>query len=71
MHAQLLGWFNKNFIHERMIDEKYGKIINRELKHRTRGDYDSFVEFEKDIVLEMFDEMKEFVSAIKVFVKAE
>lgn len=24
-HAQLIGWFNKNFIHEGIIDEKYAE----------------------------------------------
>jgi len=28
-HQILLGWFNKNFINEGLIDSKYGKIINK------------------------------------------
>ncbi len=28
-HAQLIGWFNKNFIVEGLIDSRYGKIINK------------------------------------------
>jgi uncharacterized protein (UPF0332 family) len=27
-HQQLLGWFNRNFINEGLIDAKFGKIIN-------------------------------------------
>ena len=63
-HQQLLGWFNKNFIHEGLIDSKYGRIINKASNRRTKGDYESFVEFEKAIVIEMFEEMKEFISEI-------
>jgi uncharacterized protein (UPF0332 family) len=66
-HAQLIGWFNKNFIHEGLIDSKYGKIINKAFNRRTKGDYDTYVEFEKEIVVEMFDEMKEFISEIKSY----
>jgi len=66
-HHQLLGWFNKNFIHEGLIDTKYGKIINKASNRRTKGDYESYVEFDKDIILEMFEEMKDFISAIEKF----
>jgi uncharacterized protein (UPF0332 family) len=65
-HAQLIGWFNKNFIHEGLIDSKYGKIINKAFNRRTKGDYDSYIEFEQEIVLEMFIEMKEFITTIKL-----
>jgi len=66
-HQQLIGWFNKNFIHEGLIDYKYGKIINKALNRRTKGDYDSFIEFDKDIVSEMFKEMKDFIFEIEAF----
>jgi uncharacterized protein (UPF0332 family) len=66
-HTQLIGWFNKTFIHNRLIDTKYGKIINKAYNRRTKGDYDIYVEFEKEIVLGMFDEMKEFISVIKSY----
>ena len=66
-HAQLIGWFNKNFIHEGLIDSKYGKMINKALNRRTKGDYDTYVGFEKEIVTEMFEEMKDFISKIKSY----
>jgi len=67
-HQQLIGWFNKNFIYEGLIDSKYGKIINKALNRRTKGDYDSYVEFEKEIVAEMFEEMKDFINEIEEFI---
>ncbi len=68
-HTQLIGWFNKNFIHENVIDIKFGKIINKAFNRRTKGDYDTFIEFEEDTVREMFVEMKEFIAEIKSFIK--
>lgn len=65
-HAQLIGWFNKCFIHKGIIDSKYGKIINKAFNRRTKGDYDSYIEFEKEIIVEMFEEMKDFISTIKL-----
>lgn len=67
-HQQLIGWFNKNFINEGLIDTKYGKIINKALNRRTKGDYDSYVAFEKEIVEEMFEEMKDFINEIEEFI---
>jgi uncharacterized protein (UPF0332 family) len=66
-HAQLIGWFNKNFISKGIIDSKYGKIINKAFNRRTKGDYDIYVEFDKEIVIEMFSEMQDFISGIKAY----
>lgn len=70
-HQQLLGWFNKNFIHEGLIDIKFGKIINKASNRRTKGDYESYVEFDKDIIIEMFIEMKEFILEIERFINQD
>lgn len=67
-HAQVIGWFNQNFIHKGLIDSKYGKIINKAFNRRTKGDYDTFVEFEENIVYEMLNEMKDFISEISSFI---
>ncbi len=68
-HAQIIGWFNKNFIHEERLDQRFGKIINKAFNKRTKSDYDTFVEIDKETILEMFTEMKEFISEIKNFLK--
>jgi uncharacterized protein (UPF0332 family) len=70
-HQQLMGWFNKNFVHEGLIDSKFGKIINKASNRRAKGDYESYVEFDKEVILEMFDEMKEFISEIERFLYKE
>jgi uncharacterized protein (UPF0332 family) len=67
-HQQLIGWFNKNFIQKRLIDSRYGKIINKASNRRNKGDYDSYIQFESEIVWEMFDEMKDFVKVIEEFI---
>jgi len=67
-HQQLIGWFNKNFILEGLIDSKYGKIINKALNLRTKGDYDSYVEYNKDLVVELFEEMKDFIQELDNFI---
>lgn len=69
-HSQLIGWFNKMFINKGLIDNKFGKIINRAFNRRTKSDYDTYVEFDKETVNKMFVEMKEFISKIKGFLNS-
>jgi len=64
-HAQIIEWFNKNFVHEGKVDERFGKIINKAYNRRTKSDYDAFAEIDKETVYEMFSEMKEFILEIK------
>lgn len=63
-HSQLIGWFNKNFIHSGIIDVKYGKIINKAFTIRNESDYEAFIEYEEEEVLELFDQMKEFIKSV-------
>jgi uncharacterized protein (UPF0332 family) len=70
-HAQLIGWFNKDFIRGGLIDSKYGKIINKAFNRRTKGDYDSFIDFDIETVKEMYEEMIDFNQAIEQFINQE
>jgi len=70
-HPQLIGWFNKNFIHGEKIEPEYGKMINKAYNRRTKGDYDVYVDFDRDIVIEMFNEMKDFIDRIKNYLEID
>jgi len=64
-HQQLIGWFNKNFIHSNKVDIKYGQIVRDAFKERQKSDYEVNVEFTKLQVDEMFENLKEFVNEIE------
>ena len=64
-HQQLIGWFNKEFIATGKVDHKYGKIIHNAYSNRSTGDYDDFAEFEEDEVKNSFNELKDFIQAIR------
>lgn len=70
-HQQLIGWFNKNFIHKGLIDTRFGQYINKASNRRTKGDYESFIVFEKEIIEEMFEQMKAFIAEIDFFLQSE
>lgn len=63
-HSQLIGWFNKSFIHSGKIDIKYGKMIYKAFTLRNESDYEPFTNFENQEVMELFDSMKEFINTL-------
>ncbi len=64
-HAQLIGWFNKEFVASGILDIEIGKILRNAFQNRTKGDYDAFVEFNKEEVELMFSEMIKFINVIE------
>jgi uncharacterized protein (UPF0332 family) len=48
--SQLLGWFNKTFIHSGKISVKYSKILLKGYNLRTKGDYATVYTLEKEEV---------------------
>ena len=63
-HGQLIGWFNKNFVKEKLIDQRYSKILYRAFESRIHGDYIDFTEFTRDEVTSMVIEMKDFINTV-------
>ena len=64
-HQQLIGWFNKEFVASGRLDSRYGKIVHNSFKNRSTGDYDDFAEFDEEEVKDSFEEMKDFIDAIR------
>ena len=64
-YMQLLGWFNKTFVKEGIIDKKYGRFIHEAYDKRSKGDYDDFVTFSRDEVKGMLKNMKDFIARIE------
>lgn len=59
-HAQLIGWFNRNYITTKMIDVRIGKFFHRSYEKRSKSDYADFIEFTLEEVEQYFLDMKEF-----------
>ena len=64
-HQQLIGWFNREFIKENVVDRRFGEILHRAFDKRSKGDYDDFVEFSKEEVEQMLHDTVLFVEKIK------
>jgi uncharacterized protein (UPF0332 family) len=68
-HQQLIGWFNKEFIQTGKVEKNYGRVLRKAYENRTTGDYDTFIEFEKNDVVQLFEEMKQFIIRIEKLLK--
>ena len=66
-HLQLIGWFNKNFVKEGKIQEKYGKMLRETYKHRQEGDYVAFIEFSLADVEVMYSDAIDFINEIEKY----
>jgi uncharacterized protein (UPF0332 family) len=64
-HKQLLGWFNKNFVKDGTLAPQYAKIVTEAFESRSESDYGVFVKFTKDDVVDMFVDMKDFITTIE------
>jgi uncharacterized protein (UPF0332 family) len=69
-HAQLLGWFNKEFVHTGQIDMTLGKVYQSGFEKRQEGDYQDFVTFSKDEVERDLAEMIRFLDAMEALIRA-
>lgn len=68
-HAQLIGWFNREFISSGIIDIRYGRILRNALQNRTKSDYDAYIKFDRIEVAAMLEEMKDFIAMIDSLLK--
>lgn len=64
-HAQLLVWFNKEFVATGIVEKKLGKSLKNAFQNRTKGDYDAYVTFEKEEVEQMQVDLIEFVEKVE------
>jgi uncharacterized protein (UPF0332 family) len=64
-HAQLIGWFNKNYVKEGIVDKKFGQFVHKAYDERSQADYADYVEFEKEEVFAMIDKLNALIAKIE------
>ncbi|MCU0343609.1 MAG: HEPN domain-containing protein [Ignavibacterium sp.] len=63
-HAQLLSWFNKNFVKNEIIEKRLGKFYLDAFEMRQESDYEDFVVMDKTSVDEKLKVASEFIDKI-------
>jgi len=64
-HSQLLSWFNRNYVKTGKVNKEIGKIYKKQFENRLEGDYDDFVELNKEDVEVDYKNMLDFISEIE------
>lgn len=63
-HKQLIGYFNKKYLRNGVIDIEIGSILNLSYRKRTSVDYQDFVTITKEEIKQHFESMKIFVTTV-------
>ena len=72
-HAQLMGWFNKEFIHERKIfNPEFFKLYKNAFENRRKADYEFTYkaikeEIEKDLIktIDFIKEIENYINSVR------
>ncbi|OGI03286.1 MAG: hypothetical protein A2Y25_05140 [Candidatus Melainabacteria bacterium GWF2_37_15] len=67
-HAQLLGWFIKNFIKENIFDIEMGEIYKKAYENRMKSDYEFTYKPDKEKVVDLFNKSKKFIITVQDYV---
>jgi uncharacterized protein (UPF0332 family) len=68
-HSGVRTKFSDTFIKTGDIDVKFGKLFSHLADYRQKGDYGDLYDFDDKIVLPLVDQVKEFISEIKILIE--
>ena len=69
-HQGVSVLFNKHFVKENLVDEKYGRLLARLENMREKSDYTCLFETTKEEVLPMIPQAKEMITIIESLINS-
>ena len=69
-HSQIIGWFNKNYVKEKKIDRKIGRVIYRAFEQRMKSDYNILHKFTLEDAIIGLSNLKEVIQSISELMKS-
>ena len=67
-HAQVVGWFNKTFVHAGTVEIEIGKMFQAAFEKRQEGDYDDFVTFSLEEVAKDLAQSRRFFECVNALI---
>ena len=64
-HSGVRAFFNKEIVNKGLVEKRWGEFYSDMSKRRQKGDYQDFVEFDKQEVEEWLKKAEEFVRTIE------
>jgi len=68
-HSGCLQKFGRYFIKTGLVSRDHGKHYTLLFENRLKGDYDDFVDFDKNTTLELFEPSKKLIEKIEELLK--
>jgi len=69
-HSGVRSLFNREFVKTGIVSENLGDFYNKMFEFRQRGDYEEFVEFNKEQVESWLYQAEDFINTVKQIVEA-
>jgi len=69
-HSQIIGWFNKNYVKEKKIDRKIGRMIYRAFEQRMKSDYNILHKFTPEDAIIGLSDLKEVIQSVSELMKS-
>ncbi|MEA2096023.1 MAG: HEPN domain-containing protein [Candidatus Cloacimonadota bacterium] len=70
-HSQIIGWFNKNYVKEKKVDRKIGRMIYRAFEQRMKSDYNILHKFTLEDAKIGLSNLKEVIQSINELLNNE
>ena len=70
-HQGVSVLFNKHFVKENLVNEKYGRLLARLENMREKSDYTCLFETTKEEVIPMIPQAKEMISIIESIINSD
>ena len=70
-HQQMIGWFNKNFVHTDIFPRSFSKLVKKAFESRTNSDYQINQTPTTENLESLLSDMKLFISTIKNWVQTQ
>ena len=70
-HSQLIGWFNKNYVKEKIVERKIGRMIYRAFKQRMKSDYNLLHKFSIEDAEIGLSDLKEVIQSVNELINVE
>ena len=69
-HSQIIGWFNKNYVKEKKVNRKIGRMIYRAFEQRMKSDYNILHKFTPEDAIIGLSDLKEVIQSINELMKS-
>lgn len=69
-HSQIIGWFNKNYVKEKRVDRKIGRMIYRAFEQRMKSDYNILHKFTIEDAIIGLSDLKEVIQSVSELMKS-